>query len=101
MEARAVRHPAADALKAFGLGKLDDASADTILRHLDGCPQCRAAVASLSGDDFLTRLRQAKPAGSTPAPAKTLERSLRRQAVARCTTGPARLARRAGEPRPV
>ncbi len=72
MGARAVSHPTTDALQAFAMGKLDDASADTILRHLDACADCRKAAAALSGDDFLVRLRKAKGATSTPAPAMTL-----------------------------
>ncbi len=70
-------HPSAEALEAFGLGKLDDPSADAILQHLDSCADCRSAVAALSGDDFLARLRQAQGGSSTPAPAKTLNPVLR------------------------
>src|SRR5438309_1633075 len=56
MEARLVSHPSADVLRAFGLGKLDDAAAETVLNHLDTCPECRGEVAALSGDSFLDRL---------------------------------------------
>jgi serine/threonine protein kinase/HEAT repeat protein len=65
-------HPSADILKAFGLGKLDDGSSGVVLDHLDQCEDCRQQVASLSGDDFLNRLRQARGQSSTPAPAKAL-----------------------------
>ncbi len=76
MEARPVTHPSADALQAFGLGQMDDAAASGIMSHLDSCPQCRQAVASLSGDDFLHRLRQARTPSATPAPAKALSPSV-------------------------
>ena len=37
MESRAVTHPSADTLQAFGLGKLDDASAGAVMNHLEEC----------------------------------------------------------------
>ena len=76
MEARRATHPSADALKAFGLGKLDDASAEVVMNHLDLCEGCRQEVAALSGDDFLARLRQARGQSSTPAPSNTLSDSV-------------------------
>jgi anti-sigma factor RsiW len=72
MEARPASHPSADTLRAFGLGKLDDAAAEAVMSHLDHCPECRNAVAAQSGDSFLARLRQAHGPSSTPAPAKSL-----------------------------
>jgi serine/threonine protein kinase len=71
MEARRATHPSADVLKAFGLGKLDAASAGTVMDHLDLCADCRKEVAALSGDDFLARIRRARGRSSTPAPADT------------------------------
>jgi serine/threonine protein kinase len=65
-------HPSADILKAFGLGKLDDSTSGVVLDHLDQCEDCRQQVASLSGDDFLNRLRQARGRSFTPAPARPL-----------------------------
>jgi serine/threonine protein kinase len=50
------------------VGKLDDVTAAVLMSHLDGCPDCCRAVAALSGDDFLDRLRQAHSSSSTPAP---------------------------------
>jgi serine/threonine protein kinase len=72
MEAQPVTHPPADVLEAFGLGKLDDASAEAVGSHLDLCADCRKEVAALSGDSFLARLRQAHAPNATPAPAKPL-----------------------------
>jgi serine/threonine protein kinase len=70
MAAQPGTHPAADALCGFAAGQLDDPTAAAIMNHLDGCPDCCRAVAALSGDDFLARLRQAHGPGSTPAPAE-------------------------------
>ena len=72
METRRAAHPAAEVLKAFGLGKLDDSSTEALMAHLDLCGDCRKVVASLSGDDFLDRLRQAHSGNATPAPSKSL-----------------------------
>ena len=72
MEAYPVTHPSADSLKAFGLGKLDDGSAEQVMSHLESCADCRARVAATSGDDFLDRLRLAHGLSNTPAPVKSL-----------------------------
>jgi serine/threonine protein kinase len=71
MAAELATHPSADALREFAAGKLDDVTAEVIMNHLDGCPDCCRAAASLSGDDFLDRLRQAHSPSSTPAPAES------------------------------
>ncbi len=65
-------HPSADVLQAFGLGKLDDSSSEVVMNHLEQCENCRKEVASLSGDDFVNRLRQARGHSSTSTPAKAL-----------------------------
>jgi serine/threonine protein kinase len=64
-------HPSVATLQAFGLGKLDDAAADEVQRHLEGCPDCHGRVAALSGDSFLDKLRAAHGRSGTPAPAKS------------------------------
>jgi serine/threonine protein kinase len=43
MEA-AASHPSRDDLSAFGLGELDGARAEAIVRHLEGCVACREQV---------------------------------------------------------
>jgi serine/threonine protein kinase len=72
MPVNPVAHPSADTLQAFGLGKLDDATAEGVLRHLESCRDCHAKVASLSDDSFLDRLRDAHNRSGTPAPAGSL-----------------------------
>jgi len=72
MNARPDLHPSADMLRAFGLGKLDDLLSETVMAHIDTCPDCRQQVGALTGDSFLDRLRQAHHPSSTPAPAKSL-----------------------------
>jgi serine/threonine protein kinase len=59
MTAQSVTCPPELVLDDFGLGKLDAASADTVSRHIETCADCRQRVASLSGDSFVGRLRQA------------------------------------------
>ncbi|HVA50719.1 MAG TPA: zf-HC2 domain-containing protein [Pirellulales bacterium] len=46
-------------LTDFGLGKLDAVGAEMVSRHLESCADCRQRVASLSGDSFVGRSRQA------------------------------------------
>jgi serine/threonine protein kinase len=65
-------HPSAEDLQSFGLGKLNDAAAEVILRHLENCPGCHKQVAALSGDSFLDKLRAARGRSSTPTPARSL-----------------------------
>ena len=72
MNARPDLHPSPDTLRAFGLGKLDDLLSETVMAHIDTCPDCRQQVGALTGDSFLDRLRQAHHSSSTPAPAKSL-----------------------------
>ncbi len=53
-------HPSDQTLSAYGLGKLDDASAETVRKHLEDCDSCQRRVAELSSDEFLGRLRNAQ-----------------------------------------
>jgi len=59
MEARATLHPTDQTLSYFGLGKLDDASAESVSKHLEQCPGCRKRVAEMPDDSFLGRFRGA------------------------------------------
>src|SRR5262245_5619936 len=72
MDTASTTHPSASALEKFGLGIMDDASAEVVMNHLDVCPDCCRQVAGLSGDAFLARLRELHNAGSTPSPAQSL-----------------------------
>jgi serine/threonine protein kinase len=58
--AAAVVHPTDQALESYGLGKLDDATAGSVSKHLESCSVCQRRVAELSSDEFLERLRNAK-----------------------------------------
>jgi formylglycine-generating enzyme required for sulfatase activity/serine/threonine protein kinase len=60
MGATAAVHPTDPILQAYGLGKLDDVSAESVDQHLESCPDCQRRVAELSSDEFLGRLQNAK-----------------------------------------
>ena len=60
MGATAAVHPTDPILQAYGLGKLDDVSSESVSKHLEGCDPCQRRVAELSSDDFLGRLREAQ-----------------------------------------
>ncbi len=63
-------HPSDQTLSAFGLGKLDDPSADTVGKHLEDCDPCRRRVAELSSDEFLGRLQNAQVKSDKSAAAR-------------------------------
>jgi serine/threonine protein kinase len=73
MDTHPIAHPTDRTLHAYGLGRLDDASAESVNQHLEGCPDCRRRVAALSADSFLGRLRdaQARPESFRPAVSST------------------------------
>jgi formylglycine-generating enzyme required for sulfatase activity/serine/threonine protein kinase len=52
-------HPTDRTLQSYGLGKLDDASSDSVNKHLKSCSDCQRRVAEMSSDSFLGRLRDA------------------------------------------
>lgn len=58
MEARIDTHPSPESLKAFGLGRMDDASAQALFVHLEHCPACRRQAEEVSGDKFLAPFRE-------------------------------------------
>ncbi len=58
-------HPSEQTLSSYGLGKLDDGSAEAVDEHLEQCPVCRKRVAEMSADSFLGRVRDAQAGEST------------------------------------
>jgi formylglycine-generating enzyme required for sulfatase activity/serine/threonine protein kinase len=65
MDAAPSLHPTDQTLSSYGLGKLDDRSAEAVNEHLMECSACRKRVAEMSADSFLKRVRDAqKPAGN-------------------------------------
>jgi len=56
-------HPTEQTLIAYGLGKIADAEADAVVRHLEACTACKGRVAELSADSFLGKLRDANRPG--------------------------------------
>ena len=68
MDAPLATHPTDQTLSSYGLGKLDDASAESVNKHLEQCPDCRNRVAAISPDTFLGRLRGAQGRPDSPGP---------------------------------
>ncbi len=60
MGATAAVHPNDQTLQAYSLGKLDEASAESVNKHLSSCSECEGRVAGMSPDSFLGRLREAR-----------------------------------------
>jgi hypothetical protein len=60
MGASAAIHPADPILQAYGLGKLDEFSSESVSKHLEGCDSCQQRIAELSSDTFLGRLQHAQ-----------------------------------------
>src|SRR5262245_34447304 len=66
MDAAQSLHPTDQTLRAYGLGKLDDRSAEAVNEHLMECSECRKRVAEMPADSFLQKVRDAqKPAGKS------------------------------------
>ncbi len=61
-------HPSEQTLSSYGLGKLDDGSAEAVNQHLERCPVCRKRVAEMSADSFLERVRDAQARPDSPVP---------------------------------
>jgi serine/threonine protein kinase len=68
MGATVAVHPTDQTLQSYGLGKLDDALAESVNKHLEDCATCQRRVAEMSSDSFLGRLRdaQGQPGSSGP-----------------------------------
>jgi serine/threonine protein kinase len=60
MDAAQSGHPTRKVLSSFGLGKLDDRSAQAVSNHIEQCPECRQQVAEMSADSFLGHVRDAQ-----------------------------------------
>jgi len=65
MYTRHATHPALQELAAFALGKLPQAEATLVARHLETCPACAQAVKQTPADSFLGLLNQARPGAGT------------------------------------
>ena len=71
--------PSPAELSALALGTLPGPAFELLVRHVEHCPRCEAALAALDGqaDPLLGQLRQPADAGaSTPVPREILEAAL-------------------------
>jgi serine/threonine protein kinase len=66
MDAAQSLHPTDQTLRSYGLGKLDDRSAEAVNEHLMECSDCRKRVAETSADSFLQRVRDAQRPSEKP-----------------------------------
>jgi serine/threonine protein kinase len=57
MGATAAVHPTDQTLQSYGLGTLDDASVESVKKHLEACSNCRHRVADLSSARLLIGLQ--------------------------------------------
>ena len=100
MDAHPALHPTDQTLSSYGLGKLDDASAEAVNEHLEQCADCRKRVAEMSADSFLERVRDAqKPSGKSTSRPVASRRDAERQGDERLVTASGRHAA-AGPGRP-
>jgi eukaryotic-like serine/threonine-protein kinase len=60
--------PTPQELTAFGQGKLPDAAAAAVARHLEACRDCQKALEKVPPDSFVGKVRSAKPGGSSLPP---------------------------------
>jgi serine/threonine protein kinase len=65
MDAPSAVHPTDQTLSSFALGKLADAPAEAVNKHLEECSDCRQRVSEMSSDTFLDRVRDAQGAGKS------------------------------------
>jgi formylglycine-generating enzyme required for sulfatase activity/serine/threonine protein kinase len=70
MDAAQSLHPTDQTLRSYGLGKLDDRSAEAVNDHLMECSDCRKRVAEMSADSFLQRVRDARKPSDESASAQ-------------------------------
>ena len=56
MDAAATVHPTDQDLLAYRAGKLEDAAAESMSKHLDDCSACQSRIAGLLSDDVPSRL---------------------------------------------
>jgi formylglycine-generating enzyme required for sulfatase activity/serine/threonine protein kinase len=70
MNASQTIHPTDQTLHAYGAGKLENASAESVGTHLESCFDCRRRLALLSPDRFLARHRGAQ--GQPDSPGHTI-----------------------------
>jgi anti-sigma factor RsiW len=82
-------HPTAQQLTLFGHGKLPAEQSATVAAHLEGCADCRHAVAELPADSFLGKVRAAHPDAATLPPDERLPAN--NSGTGQCRDAPAEL----------
>src|SRR4051794_17171499 len=67
MHTRPMTHPSPPELAAYALGKLPDADAERVARHVETCAECRQAVATAPGDSFVRLVQAVRPPAGVPS----------------------------------
>ncbi len=78
MDANPIVHPTDQTLSAYGLGHLDERSAQSVQQHLGSCSDCRRRVAELSSDRSVGGLHQGRDRHGTSSHGLPVDRSLGR-----------------------
>src|SRR5262245_27879540 len=74
-------HPSRSELMAYGLGRLDAASAEAVYQHLEQCPECRTQVEGTEDDTLASLGREAVTPPEDGAAATHANRSLLEEGV--------------------
>jgi anti-sigma factor RsiW len=69
MDAHSAMHPPDATLRSYRLGKLDEARAREVDRHLEQCEGCRKRIAGLPADSYPDRVRDVQRSSSKSSPA--------------------------------
>ena len=69
MNAQPALHPTDQTLHDYGLGRLDEESAGSVVAHLEGCPDCRRRITELSSGGSSGRPHDARPRPDSLPPA--------------------------------
>ncbi len=84
-------HPTDQILRSYGLGKLDDASAESVSKHLESCAPCQGRVAEMSSDTFSAGCVAHRAAGGVNSgPGAFVGIADRPRSVGRCRTASGR-----------
>jgi anti-sigma factor RsiW len=71
MDAGPSTHPTSEKLQAYGSGKLDDASAEVVRKHLEDCADCWREVTAISASSSAARAEPMAAVTADEAPGES------------------------------